>query len=199
MNQHHPLNQAARGGQTSSELHIYEILDDEIGYDADVETVRPDAYEEPDSEKGEGAISSSENEERWQDELVKQMKTLDCNSNATTVSNEDGSSCGRKRRSKDAFGSSAAQVSTGLSESRLEITEIAEIADDQEARPRLKRMRRRSRRSKTIHGIISKSLGSQSEPGEHERCRTGSRALTEDSVATESSPQDPLDDAMELG
>lgn len=198
MNQHHPLSQAASGRQTSSELHIYEIPDDEIGYDADVETVRPDAYEEPDSEKSEGATSSSENEERWQDELVEQMKSLHCNSNASTVSNEDCSSRGRKRRSKDAFGSSAVQPFTGLSETRLEINEIAEIADEQEARPRPKRMRRRSRRSKTIHGIIYKSLGSQSEPGEHERCKTGSRAATEDSVATESSPQDPLDDAMEL-
>ncbi len=196
MNQRLSLEQAANDEQTTSLLHIYEIPDDEIGYDADVETIMPDAYEEPDSEKSEDATSSSENEECWRNELVKQMKSLNCNPNARTVSNDDDSSRGHKRRSKDAFGSSATRVSTGVSESQLEITEIA---DDLEARPRLKRVRRRSWRSKTVHGNIYKSLGSQSEPGEPERCKTGSRAAAEDAVAAESSPQDLLDDAMELG
>lgn len=196
MHHHLPPKQAANDGQTSSELHIYEIPDDEIGYDADVETVKPDAYEEPDSEKSEDTTSSSENEEGWRNELVKQMKSLNCNSNARTISHEDDSRRGHKRRSKDAFGPSAVQASTGASGIQLEITEIE---DDREARPRPKRVRRRSRRSKTVHGILCKSLGSQSEAGEHERCQIGSRAVTEDSVAAESSPQDPLDDAMELG
>lgn len=196
MDQQIPVDQKVNHMQAFSELIIHEILDDEVGYDADVETLRPDAYEEPDSAESEDEASSTESEERWRNELVKQMKSLSCDPNARIFSNEDDSSRGRKRRSKDAFGAPAAQVFTTLSENQIEITEIA---DDQETRPRPKRVRRRSRRSKTVDGVSPQPPGSESELGENEMDKRDKWTVPEESITTELSSQERVDDAMDLG
>lgn len=166
MDQHQPAAHKATRTQASSRLVIHEILEDETGYEADIEILRPDAYEEPDSEKSEDESDSSESEEQWRNELVKQMKSLSCDPNARLFSIEDDSSRGRKRRSKDAFGAPVAQTSTVSSENQIEITEFA---DDHETRPRLKRVRRRSRRSKTVDRPIRELRGSESERGQNEK------------------------------
>jgi hypothetical protein len=179
-----------------SNLLVHEVPEDENGYDADVEILWPDVYEEPDSDKSDGAASSTESEEQWRNELVKQMKSLSCHADARVRSNEDDSSRGRKRRSKDAFGASPLQTSTGVSSSQLEVTEIA---DDQESQPRQKRARRRSRRSKTADRLVHELLGSESEVGGDGGRRKVTKHFPEESVETETSRQDSLDDAMELG
>jgi hypothetical protein len=196
MDPHLPVTHNVPHMQASSRLVIHEIFDDEVGYDADVETLRPDAYEEPDSEKSEDEADSTESEEQWRNELVKQMKSLSCDPNARHFSNEDGSSRGRKRRSKDAFGAPAAQISTVSSENQIEITEIA---DDHETRPRLKRVRRRSRRSRTVDRSIHKLPGSESEGGENEKDKRATGTVQEVANTTEFSSQEHLDDAMDLG
>jgi Insulin-resistance promoting peptide in skeletal muscle len=196
MDRHQPAAHKATGTQASSRLVIHEILDDEAGYEADIEILRPDAYEEPDSEKSEDEADSSESEEQWRNELVKQMNSLSCDPNARLVSVEDDSRRGRKRRSKDAFGAPVAQISTVSSENQIEITEIA---DDHETRPRLKRLRRRSRRSKTVDKPIREVLGSESERGQNGKDKKDKGTFQEESVTTElSSPERP-DDAMDLG
>ena len=163
MEQHSPSRQQATPKQTSAELLIHEILDDETGYDADVEVLRPDSYEEPDSEKSDDAASSIETEGRWRDDLVKYMKSLACNPEATTVFKEKDSSGGRKRRSKDAFGLPALEFSTPNSEGQKRVTEIA---DGQDSRPRPKRVRNRKGRSKSANELLHKRPGRQSEAGQ---------------------------------
>jgi hypothetical protein len=175
-------------------LLVHEIPDDETGYDADVEVLRPDEYEEPDSE-GENAPSSSESEERWRDELVEHMKSLSCHPDARGIPHEDDSSRGRKRRSKDAFGVPGTQLSTGPSENQME---VAEIADDQDSRPRLKRLRRRSRRSKTENKLIHVLRGSEREAEEASVGNGGARGPQGESIETESSAREHQDDAMDL-
>jgi hypothetical protein len=196
MERHQPAAHKATRTQASSRLVIHEILDDEAGYEADIEILRPSAYEEPDSEKSEDESDSSESEEQWRNELVKQMKSLSCDQNAGILSFEDDSNRGRKRRSKDAFGVPVAQISTVSSENQIEITEVA---DDHETRPRLKRVRRRSRRSKTVDRPIRELQGSDSERGQNEKDKGDGGTIQEESITTELSSQERLDDVMDLG
>lgn len=196
MDQQSSLKRKDNPRQTSSEFHIHEIQDNEIGYDADVEILRPDAYEEPDSEKSEGPASPTENEDHLRNELVQHMKSLSCNPDARVLSQEVDLGRRHKRRSTDAFRASNTRSSTPLSESQLEVTEIA---DDQDSRPPLKRARRRRRRSRPACGLVHKLLTSESEIEENNNGGGDSRTTPmEESVATESSPQAHLDDSMDL-
>jgi hypothetical protein len=195
MEQHSLLNSNDRPRRRSSHFLIHEITDDEAGYEADVEVLRPDTYEEPDSERSEDAASSSESGERSPDRLVKHMKSLSCNPGSSPHPKEDDSSHSRKRRSTDAFGTSAIRISTTLSDSKIE---VSEVADDKASRPRVKRVRRRRRRSKIADGLISQSPRSESGPGENEEGNGDTKTRLEESAATESSTQEYMDDTMEL-
>ncbi len=178
----------------SSELLIQEIPDDEIRYDADVEVLRPDAYEEPDSERSEAA-SSTKSEGHRDNELVKHMKSLSCNTDSQLHSNEEGSRAGRKRRSKDAFGAAATQISNALSGNQIEVTEVP---DDGDKGPSAKRTRRRSRRSKIADGLCRQAPGSESEPRANEDGNGDSRISPNESAAFESSPREHPDEAMDI-
>jgi hypothetical protein len=195
MEQHSLLNSNDKPRRRSSHFLVHEITDDEAGYEADVEVLRPDAYEEPDSERSEDAASSSESGERSPDRLVKHMKSLSCNPGNSVHPNEDDSSHSRKRRSTDAFGTSAIRISTTLSDSQIEVNEVT---DDRDSRPRVKRVRRRRRRSKIADGLISKSPRSESGAGENEEDNRDSKTRLEESAATESSLQEYVGDIMEL-
>lgn len=195
MDQRSPTKQKANPMQVLPGLLVHEIPDEEAGYDADVEILRPDCYEEPEAEKSEGAASSTESEERWRNELVKHMRLLSCNTDSKIHANAFDSSRGRKRRSKDAFGAPAVPPSTAPSQSQME---VIEVVDEPESRSRLKRARRRSRRSKTADGLFRKPPDSESEVGKNERSKEESRTPHDESVATESSLQEHLGDAMDL-
>lgn len=189
------MKQEAHQRQASPELLVHEIPDDEIGYDADVEILRPDAYEEPESETSEDAKSSTEAEEHRRNELVKHMKLLSCDTDARNNSNSGDSRRGRKRRSKDAFGTPAAQMSTVLSEGQIEVTEFV---DEREVRSRFKRVRRRSRRSKTKDGLIGKPPDSESGLGKNGQGKGDSMAPQNESCTTDLSLQEHLDELMDL-
>jgi hypothetical protein len=195
MEQHSSLNSNDRPRRRSSHFLIHEITDDEAGYEADAEVLRPDAYEEPESERSEDAARSSESGERSPDRLVKHMKSLSCNPGSSVHPNEDDSSHSRKRRSTDAFGTSAIRISTTLSDSQIEVNEVT---DDRNSRSRVKRARRRRRRSRIADGLISKSPRSESGLGENEEGTGDSKTRLEESAATEASPQEYVDDTMEL-
>lgn len=88
-------NLRASRKRTSTGLLITEIQDDEeVGYDADVETLKPDAIEEPDSagEKDDASSSSISlslsvgcDEHDRRDDLVKEMGSLSCTHNPITT------------------------------------------------------------------------------------------------------------------
>jgi hypothetical protein len=195
MEHHHPFRQQDRALYTSADLLIQEIPDDETGYDADVEILRPDEYEELDSEKSEEAASSTESEERWRHDLIKHMKSLTCNPDASSVPNENDSSHGRKRRSKDAFGMPAAASSTAHSEGQIEVTEVV---DDQYSRLPPKRVRHGGRRSKTANQHPSKPGGSESEAGKVSR-DTDAKSTPQESTMIDSPRRKYQDDDMDLG
>lgn len=195
MANHSPPSQDARHRRKSSDFLIQEVPDDEIGYDADVEVLKPDEYEELESERSDDAANSVESAGRPGDDLVERMKSLSCNSDTRIPLHDADSSRGRKRRSKDAFGAFAADTSTGHSESQLE---VIEVGDDQDSRPRLKRARHRSRRSKLADDLVRKPPDSRSDKKEMEEILGGSRTPLDRSVAAESSPQEYRDEAMDL-
>lgn len=178
-----------------SGLLIDEIADDETGYDADVEILRPDAYDEPDSGKSEDGASSTESEEHSRNELVRHMSSLSCNPDSRTVSKETGSGRGRKRRSTDAFGASTKKISAALAVNQFEVTEVA---DDQDSRAPVKRARRRRRPSKVANGVVRTISTSESEREGNASGNRDKRAAPEHTTTTRSPTQSYLEDAMEL-
>jgi hypothetical protein len=180
-----------------SDLTIHDISNDEVGYDADVEVLKPDAYEEPESDRSEDeALNPCDDGDRWKEELVKHMASLNCNAETRNTSNDDNSSRGRKRKSKDAFGPPNGQASNALPQSQIEVTEVA---DDQQSRPRPKRARRRLRRTETGEKFVHKLPDSETELEEQRANSEAVRDSREDCLASESSPTErQLDDAMDL-
>lgn len=163
-----------------------------MGYDADVEVLRPDSYEEPDSENSDEATSSTESEERWRHELVKYMKSLSCDPASAPVPYGDEETRGRKRRSKEAFGTSAAQIHSACNKSQLEVTEVA---GEHHSRPRSKRLRRRSQRFKSEDGFIGTQPETETESGEYQDENGIATDPPRETVLAESSLQD---DSMDL-
>ena len=189
------FHQHGNSKQTSPSLLIQEVADDETGYDADVEVLRPDEYEELDSEKSDEAASSTESDERWRHDLIKHMKSLTCNPDAQGVCKENNSSRGRKRRSKDAFGISAAPSSVPHSDAQIE---VIELVNSQDSRPQPKRVRHGSRRSKATNQLSPEPLGTESEPREALRDTREVENAGQESITMESSSQMHEDDDMDL-
>lgn len=189
------VHQHPSSEQTFSDLLIQEVADDETGYDADVEVLRPDEYEELDSEKSDETASSTESEERWRHDLIKHMKSLTCNPDVKGVSHQNDSSRGRKRRSKDAFGIPAVTDSTPHSDAQLE---IIEVLHGQDPRPQPKRVRHGCRRFRATNQLSSQLLGTDSEPGELSNDAGEADKAGQESVTMDSSPRTHKDDFMDL-
>lgn len=181
--------------QTSSEWLIDEVLDDETGYDADVEILRPDAYEEPDSDRSDDGASSTESDERSRNDLVRHMKSLSCNSKLRIVSKEADPHRGRKRRSTDAFGASLPQVYTRLADDQVEVTEVV---DEQDSKGPMKRVRRRRRISHVANGVVRVACTTDSERGERSIGKREKKTASEESTTLEIPNQTSSDDKMDL-
>lgn len=83
---------------SSGELSIEELLPDDMGYDADVEAVHPDGYEEPESDT-ESAATPKRKLHPIDDELAARMKHLGHERSGTNSPQTSTNSRGRKRRS----------------------------------------------------------------------------------------------------
>lgn len=181
--------------QTFSELLIDEVLDDETGYDADVEILRPDTYEDPDSGKSDDDASSTESDEHSRNDLIKYMKSLSCNSDVRIVSKEADPRRGRKRRSTDAFGTSVQKVFTRLADDQLEVTEVV---DEQDSKGPMKRLRRRRRISHVANGVLRVASTTESEQGKKSIGKREKKTASEESTAFEISNQTHSGDNMDL-
>src|SRR2546423_8629550 len=134
--------------RSSNNITIEELSDDEYAYDGDIEVVRPDQYEDVDSET-EGINSPPilcQDPSYWQNRLAEKLTALSCNSDTNESQENTDRAAGRKRRSREQAPESGAvkgarDVSTNL--------EIVELVDNFGAAPPAKRRRRKSRRSKT--------------------------------------------------
>ena len=126
---------------SSSEFSIEELFPDDMGYDADNEALRPDGYEEVDSD-----IEQSHTPKRKffsvDEELAARMKHLGSERSGTDSPLTPSTTRGRKRRS---LHEEILHSKLGRS-SDLEVTEVLERARSNPSPPK-KRLRRSMRRS----------------------------------------------------
>jgi len=137
---------------------IEEITEDDISYDADIEIVRPDFYEDaadsgPD-ESDRPKSGSLKDGEQWQNEIVDSMRTLACNSDAEDSQDSGAQAQSKKRRSHDS-GTSVRYRSASYQSAALG---TVEIAHDDEGRSSPKRPRMRSRRSRHRDSLARRLL-----------------------------------------
>ena len=94
---HGGINSSRRG----SGPEVREMVDDEELYDADVEVIEPDSYEDAVSDEDFATSSKSsdsgEDTNDWQREILPRLKSLDCDSEDTSPSTPTSSSKKRKR------------------------------------------------------------------------------------------------------
>jgi len=83
---------------SSGELSIEELFPDDMGYDADVEALHPDVYEEPESDT-ESAATPKRKFHTIDDELASRMKHLGHERSRTNSPQTPTNNRGRKRRS----------------------------------------------------------------------------------------------------
>lgn len=137
-----------------SDFSIEELFPDDIGYDADIEALHPDTYEEPDSE-AEPLNSPKRKFHSVDDELASRMKHLGSERSGTNSPLTPTSMRGRKRRSLHED-----LATLGKEEqSDLEVMEVPAVADRSAKSPPQKR-RKRSRPSSSRHrpdGLLVRS------------------------------------------
>lgn len=139
---------------SSSEISIEELLPDDMGYDADVEAIHPDAYEEPESE-AEISRTPKRKFHSIDDELAARMKHLGSEKSGTNSPMTPSSIRGRKRRS---LHDDLAHAESN-EPSELEVMEVP--AADRSAKSPPKKRRRRSKPGSSSH-ISDASLGQNS-------------------------------------
>jgi len=179
-------------------MRIQEISEDEIGYEGDIEVVRPDQYEEPDSDAGElhdTAISAGHDYSFWQAKLAEKLRNLDCNSD-TNDSQDclDGPST-RKRRSREPTDPLLGQRIPAPRSATLEVTEVH---DGKEEAHRPKRARRKSRRIKSADMFVKRLQSIKTDVKEQPDSTSAAMASSEGSLTTPESAHTAGEDAMEV-
>lgn len=139
----------------SSHFFLEELSEDDIGYDADIEVVRPE-YEdvesgnEDDAHEDEGYDSANP-----EDQLAQRLRGLYCDSSMASSDTQQSPRRGRKRMSKDIEGSKA-EGSVLMGRSELEVMELSVHTDDKQPAKRQKRRTARSRTGERIVRMISR-------------------------------------------
>jgi len=132
---------------TRDQLVIEEISPDDMGYDGDIEVVRPDQYEDPASDLEDETILKR----LWadtDDELAGGMRRLSCDTRSQSSPPKEDSDRGRKRQSKEA------DTASHPGNKKTEI-EVSELVDEQDIHRPHKRRRKRSRRPNTAHRLMT--------------------------------------------
>jgi len=138
----------SRRRRRSSQFSLEELSDDDIGYDADVEVVRPE-YE--DAESGnEDDTQHDENSTDSEEHLAHRLRALYCDPNTVSSETQQSAKKGRKRMSKDMDGTKP-RSTMRTSRSDIEIWELSVHTDDKR---RAKRQRNRLARSRTGERIV---------------------------------------------
>ena len=129
---------------SSSELSVEELLPDDMGYDADVEALHPDVYEEPDSDD-ESTATPKRKFHTIDEELAARMKQLGHERSGTNSPQTSTTTRGRKRRS---LHEEVLQTRKG----RMSDLEVVEIVERSNPSPPNKR-RKRSRPGSSSHSV----------------------------------------------
>ncbi len=177
-------------------ITVEELSDGETAYDGDIETVRPDEIEEPESDaEVESPDIPRYDYETWQSRLAEKLKALDCNSDANDSQDTQSRPPSRKRRPQDRVETGWADSSFPNSSGGPEVTEILDEPDDG---PDAKRLRRKMRRTRTAERIIHKFPSIQTNTGEVRESTGAHLGSSESSGNTPSSLPTPTDDAMDV-
>ncbi|KAK5057491.1 hypothetical protein LTR84_011491 [Exophiala bonariae] len=124
--------------ESSDELYIEELSPDDIGYDGDAEVLRPDEYEDVDSDF-EDEKHATKVWPSTEEELARQLELLACGPEITGSSRLDEGDVNKKRRSKEMEHESLS-ANGGHAD-----FEVSEMVDGQaEQRPIKKRRKRAS-------------------------------------------------------
>lgn len=122
---------------SSSEFSVEELFPDEMGYDADIEALHPDTYEEPDSDVEQSDTPRRKKFFSIDEELAARMKNLGSERSGTNSPQTPYIGRGRKRRS---LHEEVYHTRLGHS-SDLEITEVLERPRSHTSPPRKRRRR----------------------------------------------------------
>lgn len=135
---------------------MQEIEDDEELYDADIEVIEPDEYEEPECEDdSNGTTSSTESPIDEKDSLprdvIRGLRKLDCESQST-ASSHPGSSHSKRKREDDLTFFRSKQI---RSRSPTPLVEIEEAASDEPSHMVRRRLKIKSRKSRPLQSMSS--------------------------------------------
>lgn len=135
----------ATSSRRASGPEIREMVDDEELYDADIEVIEPDAYEDAGSDDDFGTSSKSSDSgvdtNDWQREILPRLKSLDCDSEDTSPSTPTSSSKKRKRDDNLVF-FRRKSLKDRSPTPQVEIEEVASDEPTQHARHRPKPSRK---------------------------------------------------------
>jgi hypothetical protein len=133
---------------SSDGYSVEEISPDDIGYDGDIEVLRPDQYEEPDSDfEDDPALNRL-----WpdtDDELASRLRRLSCERESKSARRQSADR-GLKRLSTEMDAEEERP-----SRPRTEI-EVSEIVDGQAAQPPAKRRKKKADKTPLGHRVVKK-------------------------------------------
>jgi hypothetical protein len=180
--------------RSSNSITVEELSEDDHAYDGDIEVVRPDQYEEADSDAGDldSPPVIHQDSTYWQSRLAEKLTALNCNSDTNESQDNTDRPPSRKRRphgqATDAgAGKATRRISTSL--------EVVELADGSDAAPPAKRRRRKSRRSRTSERIVHLLPSVKADVS---KSAATPMTVSGGSTASPSSPPTPTEDVMEV-
>jgi hypothetical protein len=185
--------------ESSNEIYVEEMSPDEMGYDGDVEILRPDQYEDAESD----FEDHNPRKRLWpdtDDELAGRLRRLSCDPSLLDLQQpEDSARVGAKRQSKEM------DVDDRASGPRRTEIEVSELVDGQAEQRPVKRRKRRGSKSNMAHRMgkkqPSKAWSDSSEKTEDQEVTIDSSLSGTPDVPSTPAPNDGDGDgdAMDLG
>lgn len=183
--------------RSGNNITIEEISDDEYAYDGDIEVVKPDQYEEADSDTGglDSPPMLHHDSFYWQARLAEKLTALNCNSDTNESQDSTDRPPSRKRRSREQVTDPGSEKGSRSLSANLE---VVELKDGSDTAPRAKRPRRKSRRSRTSERIIHRLPSVKADLRDVSKSSTAAMATSQSSTTSPSSLLTPTEDAMDV-
>ncbi|KAJ9499544.1 hypothetical protein H2202_005127 [Exophiala xenobiotica] len=140
-----------RHGSSDNELQIEEISPDDMAYDGDTEVLRPDQYEEAESDFGDDRALRR----LWpdtDDELAGRLRRLSCDARTRSPRRQYDGTHGQKRRSKDI---DFEQETPPRKRTEIEVSELVDGRTEQ--RP-IKRRKKQTPKPSMAHRVAKKQV-----------------------------------------
>jgi hypothetical protein len=168
-------------------LYVEELSPDDMGYDGDVEVVRPDVYEEAESDFEDNKVPRRLYD--TDDDLARHLRGLSCEAKPRGSPQPGDGERGRKRRSTEMNPRANSPLY------RTTEIEISEIVDDQTEQPPTKRRRKRDLKPSMAQRAARRRANEAWSDSEE---RSPERRLPVLDSSNSGTPRDQ-DDAMDLG